>query len=160
MLADLHLPLVLDAGAQRPHQRGGHLQVMIIILMMMIMMMMIMILEVMLLTNREMVANISADLGEIFVETYPLPEWNQDWIKNRYKYDPHGEEINKLAPGNPANFIVNIGENETPTPFNLSLYKGEKSWAAPRKFVEFLLHHPVAQQFIGYSYLFWILNNI
>ena len=105
--------------------------------------------EVMMLTNKEMVANISDNIGEIFVESYPLPGWNQGWIQNRFKYDPGGNEINKGDPENPKNFIVNLGENEVPVPFNLSVYKGAKSWAAPRRFVDFVLNHPVALEFIG-----------
>ena len=37
-----------------------------------------------------------------------------------------------------------------PPPYNLTLMKGIKSYKLPRKFVAFVLNHPVAQAF-----LFW-----
>ena len=37
-----------------------------------------------------------------------------------------------------------------PPPFNLSLYKGIKSFRLPRSFVSFLLTHPVARDFLDW----------
>ena len=42
-------------------------------------------------------------------------------------------------------FII---KNKNPTPFNLAVYKGRKSWKIPRSFVTFLLGHPVALEFV------------
>ena len=39
----------------------------------------------------------------------------------------------------------------TPVPFNLTLYKGAKSYRLTRKFVEFLLTHPVARAFTAWA---------
>ena len=36
-----------------------------------------------------------------------------------------------------------------PIPFNLTVFKGGKSWQLPRRFVWFLLYHPVAKTFLG-----------
>ena len=38
-----------------------------------------------------------------------------------------------------------------PPPFNLSLYKGIKSFRLPRSFVSFLLTHPVARDFLDWA---------
>ena len=38
-----------------------------------------------------------------------------------------------------------------PPPFNLSLYKGIKSYRLPRWFVSFLLTHPVARDFLDWA---------
>ena len=91
--------------------------------------------EVMLLTNRELVANLSANLGEIYTESFPLPDDNRGRIEHKFKYDAMRD------------IIINIGGNSNPPPFNLTIYKGAKAWRSPRKFIEFLLNHPVAQQF-------------
>ena len=42
-------------------------------------------------------------------------------------------------------------KNKNPTPFNLAVYKGRKSWKIPRPFVTFLLSHPVALEFREWS---------
>ena len=91
--------------------------------------------EVMLLTNRELVTNLSANLGQIHTESYPLPKKNLKRIQRKFKLDLK----NRLRP---------FGNN-TPPPFNLTIYKGAKAWKVPRTFVEFLLNHPVAQEFLG-----------
>ena len=41
-----------------------------------------------------------------------------------------------------------LGEHDPP-PFNLTIYKGAKSWRLTRKFVNFLLNHPVSQTFLS-----------
>ena len=91
--------------------------------------------EVMLLTNRELVANLSANLGEIYTESFPLPDHNLDRIKYQFKFDLKHR-------------LRRFGSHALP-PFNLKIYKGAKAWRVPRLFVEFLIDHPIAQEFIG-----------
>ena len=91
--------------------------------------------EVMLLTNRELVANLSANLGEIYTESFPLPDHNLDRIKYKFKFDLKHR-------------LRRFGSHALP-PFNLKIYKGAKAWRVPRLFVEFLIDHPIAQEFIG-----------
>ena len=91
--------------------------------------------EVMLLTNRELVTNLSANIGQIHTESFPMPKYNLNRIQRKFKLDLK----NRLRP---------FGHH-TPPPFNLTIYKGAKAWRVPRTFVEFLLNHPVAQEFIG-----------
>ena len=91
--------------------------------------------EVVLLTNRELVANLSANLGQIYTESFPMPVHNLKRIQRRYKLDLK----NRLRP---------VGFH-TPPPFGLTIYKGAKAWRVPRSFVEFLFKHPVAKEFIG-----------
>ena len=67
--------------------------------------------------------------------TIVQPEEGQARIKYKYKYDdPDRGQI--------------LGDHDPP-PFNLTIYKGAKSWRLPRRFVHFLLNHPVAQTFLG-----------
>ena len=91
--------------------------------------------EVMMYTNRELVANISANMGLLYTESFILPEGNQFRIKFQHKYDDpdRGQQL---------------GDHDLP-PFNLTIYKGAKSWRLPRKFVTFLLNHPVAKTYLG-----------
>ena len=42
-------------------------------------------------------------------------------------------------------------EDPDPVPFNLTIYKGAKSYRLPRQFVDFLLNHQVAKDFIEWS---------
>ena len=91
--------------------------------------------EVMMFTNRELVANISANMGRIYTESFPLPEGNQFRVKYQHKYDNPGRG-------------QRLGDHDPP-PFNLTIYKGAKSWRLPRKFVTFLLDHPVAKKYLG-----------
>lgn len=91
--------------------------------------------EVVLLTNRELVANLSANMGQIYTESFPMPVYNLKRIQRRYELDLK----NRLKP---------VGFH-TPPPFGLTIYKGAKAWRVPRSFVEFLFKHPVAQEFIG-----------
>ena len=42
-------------------------------------------------------------------------------------------------------------KNRNPPPFNLTIYKGRKSWKIPRSFVTFLLTHPVVEEFRRWS---------
>ena len=87
-------------------------------------------------TNRELVANLSANLGEIYTESFPMPNINKDRVK--WKTELTSE--NQIRMTN-----ISLG----PIPFNLTIYKGAKAWKLPREFVQFLLTHPVAQEFLG-----------
>ena len=49
---------------------------------------------------------------------------------------------------------------QDPVPFNLKIYKGAKSWKLPRSFVSFLLNSPVSLQFIEWSRLTWIPDEM
>ena len=49
-----------------------------------------------------------------------------------------------------ANLAV-MKEAPDPVPFGMKIYKGAKSYRLPRQFVEFLLSHPVATEFIEWS---------
>ena len=91
--------------------------------------------EAMMFTNRELVANISANMGRLYTESFPLPEGNQFRIKYQHKYDApnRGQRLGK----------------HIPPPFNLTIYKGAKSWRLTRKFVNFLLNHQVAKTYLG-----------
>ena len=93
--------------------------------------------EVMLLTNRELVANLSANMGRIHTNSYPLPQKHYDRITMQWIYNP---ALNKMS---------SVTKYEKSPPFNISIYKGPKSWILPKKFTEFLLDHPVAREFIG-----------
>ena len=94
--------------------------------------------EVMMITNKELVSDISANMGRIHTQSELLPK--QDWnrIKYRHKYDS-------------PNRGKRLGKHDPP-PFNLTIYKGAKSWRLTRTFVDFLLHHPVAKTFLGEVY--------
>ena len=93
--------------------------------------------EVMMLTNRELVANLSAAPGQIYTESFPLPDNNQFRVEIRHKYE--GPDL--MSPDGPND----------PPPFGLKIYKGAKAWRAPRTFVEFLLNHPAAKQFLEWA---------
>ena len=62
---------------------------------------------------------------------------NQFRVEIRHKYE--GPDL--MSPDGPND----------PPPFGLKIYKGAKAWRAPRTFVEFLLHHPVAKQFLEWA---------
>ena len=93
--------------------------------------------EVMLLTNRELVANLSANMGRIHTDSYPLPQKHYDRITMQWIYNP---ALNKMS---------SVTKYEKSPPFNISIYKGPKSWILPKKFTEFLFDQPVAREFIG-----------
>ena len=91
--------------------------------------------EVMMVTNRELVANLSANLGQIYTESFPLPEDNQFRVKYQHKYED-------------PNMGQRLGHHDPP-PYNLTIYKGAKSWRLTRNFVNFLLYHPFAKKYLG-----------
>ena len=47
--------------------------------------------------------------------------------------------------------MIDEGEREEDVPYNLTIYKGAKSYRLPRQFVKFLLSHPVALTFLSWS---------
>ena len=94
--------------------------------------------EVMMMTNKELVANISSYPDKIFTESFPLPKVNMLRIKYKYSYETPGKASKK------------IGLNDPP-PFNLKIHKGAKAWTAPRRFIEFLVHHPVATTYLNWA---------
>ena len=47
--------------------------------------------------------------------------------------------------------LINEGIRNSSIPYNLTIYKGMKSYRLPRSFVEFLLYHPVSAQFLQWS---------
>ena len=89
--------------------------------------------EVMLATNRELVDSLDREAEEIYTASFLLPKNNE----NRIKF--------KFIPGQ------SVKEPQDPVPFNLTIYKGAKSWKLPRTFVSFLLTHPVAMEFLEWS---------
>jgi len=91
--------------------------------------------EVMTFTNRELVANLSANLGEIYTQSNPMPYYNVDRVKWKAVLKNGKVQITDIPLG--------------PIPFNLTVYKGAKAWKLTRKFVQFLLTHPVATEFLG-----------
>ena len=100
--------------------------------------------EMMMLTNRELVANISSYPGKIFTESYLMPEKQSNktkykWVAEEPLSPDHWPIIKKIAPNDPP-------------PFNLTIYKGAKAWKAPRAFIKFLLEHHVAKTYLGRYY--------
>lgn len=91
--------------------------------------------EMMMLTNRELVANISSYPGKIFTESFPLPHNNVDRVNFKWDYDGPGKRKKNGT--------------HAPPPFNLTIYKGAKAWKAPRSFIKFLLEHHVAKTYLG-----------
>merc|ERR1712198_105609 len=88
-------------------------------------------------TNRELVANLSANMGEIYTESFLMPDYNMD----RVKWKTELTSKNQIR-------VTNIPLG--PIPFNLTIYKGAKAWKLPREFVQFLLTHPVAKEFLEF----------
>ena len=94
--------------------------------------------EVMLATNLELVNILSQGEGERYSESAPMTEYR---VKERTSV--------KMNYENPESGKTFLEELLSPPPHNISLYAGGKSWALPRQFVQFVIHHPVAQHFIG-----------
>ena len=99
-------------------------------------------------TNKEIVKHLLQFPGEIHTESLPLPAGNRFRVENKFKL--------KKVPFDPEHGAVNGGMVEVeedhypPPPYNLSLYKGIKSYRLPRQFVTFLLNHPVAKEYIDW----------
>ena len=98
-------------------------------------------------TNRELVANLSANMGEIYTESVPMPDNNM----YRVKWKTELSSENQVRVTN-----ISLGQ----IPFNLTIYKGAKAWKLPREFVQFLLIHPVAIEFLGITLLFFVTSNL
>merc|ERR1719452_120187 len=68
-------------------------------------------------------------------------------IQHKYKL----QEGAAFDPDHAKANLVQMKEAPDPIPFNLTIYKGAKSYRLPRQFVDFLLTHPVATTFIEWS---------
>ena len=96
-------------------------------------------------TNKEIVQHLQQFPGEIHTESFPLPAGNRFRVEHKYKL--------RNIPFNPdqAGVMVEVEEEQyPPPPYNLTLYKGIKSYRLPRQFVTFLLTHPVARDYIDW----------
>jgi len=105
--------------------------------------------EVMLLTNKELVANLSSsERPEIYTGSYPLPEEHLNRIKYKYQFNENAN----FDPDNASkDGFIRLEEAPDPIPYGLTIYKGAKSYRLPRQFVDFLLSHPVAAAFLEWS---------
>ena len=103
--------------------------------------------EVMMSTNKELVTDIRDNMNQIYTLSYPIPEQLKFRIKYKQKYDEKSG-------------WKKLGELDPP-PFNITIYKGPKSWRLTRTFVTFLLKHPFAKLFLGEAlkYFWWLYNN-
>ena len=102
--------------------------------------------EVMMSTNRELVEDIRDNMGLIYTDSKPIPEKLLFRIKYKRNYDDSCK--NQTYWSCVRRKWKKLGEHGPP-PFNLTIYKGAKSWRLTRKFVNFLLNHPVAKTFLG-----------
>ena len=96
-------------------------------------------------TNKEIVQHLQQFPGEIHTESFPLPAGNRFRVEHKYRL--------RNIPFNPdqAGVMVEVEEDQyPPPPYNLTLYKGIKSYRLPRQFVTFLLTHPVARDYIDW----------
>ena len=99
-------------------------------------------------TNKEIVKHLQQFPGEIHTESLPFPARNRFRVEHKFKL--------KKVPFDPEHGDLNDGMAEVeedqypPPPYNLSLYKGIKSYRLPRQFVTFLLTHPVARDYIDW----------
>ena len=109
--------------------------------------------EMMTLTNKELVARLSPEPTRIHVSSFPFPAKMRWRVEQKY-------ELREEAVFNPdAQFphdqlmrMVEVVDPEyAPPPYNLTLFKGIKSYRLPRVFVEFLLTHPVAREFLDWT---------
>ena len=66
--------------------------------------------EVVMMTNKEIVANISANDGRLYTESFPLPKVNHNRINWKYEVNEN-QKIKASIPSDPV-------------PFNLNIYKG------------------------------------
>ena len=99
-------------------------------------------------TNKEIVKHLQHFPGESHTESFPLPSGNRFRVEHKYKLR---EDI-AFNPDH-AGVMVEVEEDKyRPPPYNLTLYKGIKSYRLPRQFVSFLLNHPVAR-----NYLDWVM---
>ena len=100
-------------------------------------------------TNKEIVKHLQQFPGEIHTESIPLPAQDRSLVEHKYK-------LREDIAFNPDHvhwppMMVDVEEDQyPPPPYNLSLYKGMKSYLLPRQFVTFLLTHPVARDYIDW----------
>ena len=86
--------------------------------------------------------------GQILAESFPLPARERFRVEERWRlaagsdWDPDQASLASLQ---------RTGSKQDPVPFNLTLYKGAKSYYLPRRFVQFLLTHPVARAFLAWA---------
>ena len=100
-------------------------------------------------TNKEIVKHLQQFPGEIHTESFPMPAGNRFRVEHKYK-------LRDNIAFNPdhAGMMVEVEEDQyLPPPYNLTLYKGIKSYRLPRQFVTFLLTHPVARDYIDWVML-------
>ena len=105
--------------------------------------------ELMMSTNRELVEDISGNMGLIYTDSKPIPDYLKFRIKYQHNYDDSCKDQTYCQYS--VKRWKKLGEHDPP-PFNLTIYKGAKSWRLTRKFVNFLLNHPVAKIFLGKIY--------
>ena len=97
-------------------------------------------------TNKEIVKHLQKFPGEIHTASWPLPAHKRFRVDHKYKLS-HEIAFNP----DHARRMVEVEEDQyPPPPYNLSLYKGIKSYRLPRQFVAFLLNHPVAKEYIDW----------
>ena len=96
--------------------------------------------ELQLANNRQVVELLSRNPGNILVNSEPMPSKEKKRLKKKYELQAPGEDPS-IAPGKFP--LVPVGPAD-PVPFNMTVFKGRKSYKLPREFVRFLLRHPVA----------------
>ena len=106
--------------------------------------------EVVLFTNKEIVTRLKESHGNIHTQSSLLLDKHQFRIKKKWE--------SNLSTRNTKNSeeakFLNWNKSEAkPVPFSLQIFKGTKSWQLPRKFVDFILNHPVAHEFIGINFI-------
>ena len=127
--------------------------------------------EMMSISNKKLVARLSPEPRKIHVSSFPFPAKLRWKVDRKYElgeeeavFDPDGSLRSSLAGsidltpgprGQLMNMVRVVDPVNDPPPFNLSLFKGIKSYRLPRWFVTFLLTHPVAKEFIN-----WTMNTI
>ena len=97
-------------------------------------------------TFKEIVTRLKESHGNIHTQSNLLLDKHQFRIKKKWESNLSTRNTKN---GDEAKFLNWNTSEAKPVPFNLQIYKGTKSWQLPRKFVDFILNHPVAQEFIG-----------
>ena len=125
------------------------------------------------ISNKELVARLSPEPRKIHVSSFPFPAKLRWRVDRKYElgeeeavFDPDAQgylrpslagsiDVTPGPRGQLMNMVRVVDPVNDPPPFNLSLFKGIKSYRLPRWFVTFLLTHPVAKDFIN-----WTRNTI
>ena len=98
--------------------------------------------ELQLPNNRQLVELLSQNPGSVVVNSEPMPAKHMGRVRKKYElrgtqtFDPN------IAL---STFPVVATGLADPVPFNMTVFKGRKSFQLPREFVQFLLTHPVAK---------------